>query len=40
MMSVAAVQTRAITYDDMALIPKGEKIAKLLHIRPAPKHLK
>jgi stage V sporulation protein B len=37
---VAAVQTRAITYDDMALIPKGEKIAKLLHIRPAPKHLK
>ena len=27
------ILTRAVTYDDMKLIPKGEKIAKLLRIR-------
>jgi len=30
---VMVIATRAITLDDMKLIPKGEKIAKLLHIR-------
>jgi hypothetical protein len=28
----AAVKTRAITYADMSLIPKGDRIAKALHI--------
>lgn len=36
---IAAVQTRAITAEDMSLIPKGDKIAKMLHVRPAPRHL-
>lgn len=27
------VLTRAVTYEDMKLIPKGDKLAKLLHIR-------
>lgn len=30
---VMTIITRAITMDDMKLIPKGEKVAKLLHIR-------
>ncbi len=30
---VMIVATRAVTLEDMKLIPKGEKIAKLLHIR-------
>ena len=30
---VMIVALRAITLEDMKLIPKGEKIAKLLHIR-------
>ncbi len=30
---VMTIITRAITLDDMKLIPKGEKLAKLLHIR-------
>jgi len=30
---VMVIATRAITLEDMKLIPKGEKIAKLLHIR-------
>ena len=30
---VMTIATRAITLDDMKLIPKGEKIAKLLHIK-------
>ena len=29
---VAAVKLRAITRDDCLLLPKGEKIAKLLHL--------
>lgn len=29
----AVVVTRAVTQEDMKLIPRGEKIAKLLHIR-------
>ncbi len=37
---IAAVQTRAITYEDMTLIPKGAKLAAIMHIRPAPRHLK
>ncbi|HPS75840.1 MAG TPA: polysaccharide biosynthesis protein [Oscillospiraceae bacterium] len=35
---IAAVATGAVTYEDMALIPKGDRIARALHIRPAPKH--
>ena len=31
--AVAAIKLRAITAEDMKLIPKGEKIAKLLHMR-------
>jgi len=27
------VLTRSVTAEDMKLIPKGEKLAKLLHIR-------
>lgn len=30
---VMIIATRAVTLDDMKLIPKGEKVAKLLHIR-------
>ena len=30
---VLVVLTRAVTYEDMKLIPKGEKLARLLHIR-------
>lgn len=30
---VLTITTKAVTYEDMKLIPKGEKIAKLLHIR-------
>ncbi|MGE4353040.1 MAG: oligosaccharide flippase family protein [Oscillospiraceae bacterium] len=30
---VLIINTRAVTYEDMLLIPKGEKIAKVLHIR-------
>ena len=30
---VLIVLTRSITAEDMKLIPKGEKLAKLLHIR-------
>ena len=30
---VMVVVTRAVTYDDMRLIPKGEKLAQMLHIR-------
>ena len=30
---VAVVKTRAITLSDMQLIPRGEKLAKVLHIR-------
>ena len=30
---VAVVKTRAITLADMQLIPRGEKLAKVLHIR-------
>lgn len=30
---VLAIVTRAVTLDDMKLIPKGEKLARLLHIR-------
>ena len=30
---VAVVKTRAITLADMQLIPRGEKLAKALHIR-------
>ncbi len=30
---VLIIVTRAVTYEDMKLIPKGEKLAKLLHIR-------
>ena len=30
---VAVVKTRAITLADLQLIPKGEKLAKVLHIR-------
>lgn len=29
---VLIIATRAVTYEDMKLIPKGEKLAKLLHI--------
>ena len=31
--AVAAIKMRAITAEDMKLIPKGEKIARLLHMR-------
>jgi len=31
--AVMIVAIRAITLEDMKLIPKGEKVAKLLHIR-------
>ena len=31
--TVAAIKLRAITAEDMKLIPKGEKVAKLLHMR-------
>lgn len=31
---VLVVLTRAVTFEDMKLIPKGEKLARLLHIRP------
>lgn len=30
---VAVVKTRTITLADMQLIPRGEKLAKVLHIR-------
>ena len=30
---VLVVALRAITYEDMKLIPKGEKLARILHIR-------
>ena len=30
---VLVVLTRAVTFEDMKLIPKGEKLARLLHIR-------
>ena len=30
---IAVVKTRAITLADLQLIPKGEKLAKVLHIR-------
>ena len=30
---VAVVKTHAITLADLQLIPKGEKLAKVLHIR-------
>ena len=30
---VLIIVTRAVTLEDMKLIPKGEKIAKLLHIK-------
>ena len=30
--AVAVIKLRAITADDMKLIPKGDKIAKLLHM--------
>ena len=30
---VMVVVTKSVTLEDMKLIPKGEKIAKLLHIR-------
>jgi len=30
---VLTISTRAITLDDMKLLPKGEKIAKLLHVK-------
>ena len=30
--AVAAVKLRAITREDCLLLPKGEKIAKLLHL--------
>ena len=30
---VMVIATRAVTSADMKLIPKGEKLAKLLHIR-------
>ena len=31
---VLTVLTRAVTYEDMKLIPKGEKLARLLRIKP------
>jgi stage V sporulation protein B len=31
--AVAAIKLKAITAEDMKLIPKGEKISKLLHLR-------
>ena len=31
--AVAVIKLRVITTEDMKLIPKGEKIAKLLHMR-------
>jgi len=31
---IAIVKTKAITYEDMSLIPKGNKIAKLLKMKP------
>ncbi len=39
---VCAVLFRAVTYDDVAALPKGEKLIKLLHIRQKyePLHLK
>ena len=30
---IMIIITRAVTTEDMKLIPKGEKIARLLHIR-------
>ena len=30
---VAVIALRVVTREDLAVIPKGEKIAKLLHIR-------
>ena len=30
---VLVVALRAITYEDMKLIPKGEKLARILHIK-------
>ena len=30
---VLVVLLRAITYEDMKLIPKGEKLARILHIK-------
>ena len=32
---IAVVQTRAITKEDMSLIPKGDKIARYLHLKSA-----
>ena len=32
---VAVVHTRAITKEDMSLIPKGDKIAHYLHLKSA-----
>ena len=37
---VMIIAARAITLEDMKLIPKGEKLAKILHIRSAGKHEK
>ena len=40
--AVSVVLCRAVTYDDVAMLPKGETIARLLHIRKAvkPRHMR
>ena len=30
---VMVIATRAVTYEDMKLVPKGEKLARILHIK-------
>lgn len=40
--AVSVVLCRAVTYDDVAMLPKGETIVRLLHIRKAvkPRHMR
>lgn len=39
---ICVVAVKAVTYDDVLMLPKGERLAALLHIkkRPKPKHFK
>ena len=40
--ALCVVAFRVVTYDDVAMLPKGEKLARLLRLRPSgqPRHLK
>lgn len=40
--AVSAVLCRAVTYDDVVMLPKGETLARLLHVKKAvqPRHMR